>query len=302
MEWQNKNQNRTHSGFNGAENEMKWNGPFFFIQAADCQLGLIQRYIEKNPEPGWQKEIALTKTAVEKINSLQQKPRFFVICGDLCDAFPSEEPALRAEQERDLKRILSNLDPLIPLVCVCGNHDVGNQPSSADLLAYQSSFGDDYFSFWCGGVFHIVVNSQFWHDRSLVKEEAEKQDHWLEEQLNTLKNSGAKFGIIFQHIPWFLNEYDEANTADAYFSLRPEIRQKWLPKFKEAGVKVVFCGHYHRNAGGFFEELEMVTTSAIGGQLGSDKSGMRIVKVFADHVKHEYFPFTQFPENVLLNM
>jgi len=74
-----------------AEANQPWNGPYFFIQAADCQLGLIQRYLEKNQEPGWQKEIALTKLAVEKINALPEKPKFFVICGDLCDAFPSKK-------------------------------------------------------------------------------------------------------------------------------------------------------------------------------------------------------------------
>lgn len=73
-----------------AEKGKAWSGPYFFIQAADCQLGLIQRYLEKNPTPGWQKEIALTKLAVEKINRMLQKPKFFVICGDLCDAFPSK--------------------------------------------------------------------------------------------------------------------------------------------------------------------------------------------------------------------
>ncbi|XP_059485482.1 serine/threonine-protein phosphatase CPPED1-like [Neocloeon triangulifer] len=295
-EWKNHNRDRTHYGFE--EKEKKWQGPYFFIQAADCQLGLIQRYLEKNPTPGWQQEIALTKLAVEKINKMNQKPKFFVICGDLCDAFPAKEPALRAEQEKDLKDILSRLDPSVPLVCVCGNHDVGDQPTKQDLLSYQSSFGDDFYSFWCGGVFHIVVNSQFWFDSTLVQEEAEKQDQWLEEQLRILKTSEAKFGLIFQHIPWFLSDYEEEATV--YFTLRPEIRQKWLPKFREAGVKAVFCGHYHRNAGGFFEDLEMVTTTAIGAQLGSDESGMRIVKVLSDSVEHEYFPFEKFPDSVQL--
>lgn len=73
-----------------AEKGKAWSGPYFFIQAADCQLGLIQRYLEKDPTPGWQKEIALTKLAVEKINRMLEKPKFFVICGDLCDAFPSK--------------------------------------------------------------------------------------------------------------------------------------------------------------------------------------------------------------------
>jgi hypothetical protein len=69
-----------------------------------------------------------------------------------------------------------------------------------------------------------------------VEEEAANQDEWLEGQLEILKESGAKFGIIFQHIPWFLNNYDEEATT--YYTIGPEVRQKWMPKFKEAGTKI----------------------------------------------------------------
>jgi serine/threonine-protein phosphatase CPPED1 len=53
-------------------------------------LGLIDRYILKLPVPNWEKEIALTKLAIEKANAMQPKPRFFIICGDLVDAYPGE--------------------------------------------------------------------------------------------------------------------------------------------------------------------------------------------------------------------
>jgi serine/threonine-protein phosphatase CPPED1 len=65
------------------------------------------------------------------------------------------------------------------------------------------------------------------------------------------------------------------------------------------GIKAVFCGHYHRNAGGFYKDLEVVTTTAIGAQLGDvDKSGMRVVKVFSNEIQHDYYPFKDFPDNV----
>jgi len=38
-----KARNRTLPGFE-AETQSKWNSPFFFIQAADTQLGLIDNY------------------------------------------------------------------------------------------------------------------------------------------------------------------------------------------------------------------------------------------------------------------
>lgn len=73
-----------------AETESQWKGPFFFIQAADTQFGMIESYLEKKPNPQWDKEIALTEKAVEAVNRMEPKPRFFVVCGDLVDAMPGE--------------------------------------------------------------------------------------------------------------------------------------------------------------------------------------------------------------------
>ena len=59
-------------------------------------------------------------------------------------------------------KVYSRLDKSIPLVCVCGNHDVGDKPTVATVSSYRQSFGDDYFSFWIGGVHFIVLNSQYY--------------------------------------------------------------------------------------------------------------------------------------------
>lgn len=68
--------------------EKEWKGPFTFIQGADTQFGMIDSYIYKKKDPKWDKEIILTTEAIRKINCLNPKPRFFVICGDMLDAFP----------------------------------------------------------------------------------------------------------------------------------------------------------------------------------------------------------------------
>ena len=85
-----------------------------------------------------------------------------------------------------------------------------------------------------------------------------------------------------------------------------ELRTRKLEQLWAAGVSKVFCGHYHRsqystvqystlqystvqytpdccvvsrNAGGFYRDLEVVVTSALGCQLGADTHGMRVVRV-----------------------
>jgi len=101
-----------------------------------------------------------------------------------------------------------------------------------------------------------------------------------------------------------------------YFNLEIKLRRQLLSKCKAAGVKKWFCGHYHQNAGGYDDDLEVVVTSAVGPQLesvgnplglpirykgkgvGSDICGMRIVKVQDNHIDHQWFVFDNMPEKV----
>jgi hypothetical protein len=68
--------------------EKEWSGEFSFIQGADTQFGMIDSYIYKNVEPNWEREIALTTAAIQEINEMSPKPKFFVICGDMLDTMP----------------------------------------------------------------------------------------------------------------------------------------------------------------------------------------------------------------------
>ncbi|XP_015929761.2 serine/threonine-protein phosphatase CPPED1 [Parasteatoda tepidariorum] len=284
--------NKSFPGFL-KETNSEWNGPFCFIQGADTQLGMIEEYIEKRPNYGWEQEMELTRKAIVAVNNLSPKPRFFVVCGDLIHAMPGT--SLRLPQEKDFIRLFKELSPDIPLICVCGNHDVGNTPTPDSIQLYREKFGDDYFTFYCSGVMFIVINSQYFEDASLVPALAAEQESWLEAQLEEAKNGNYKHVIIFQHIPWFLENPDESKI---YFNLLPEIRQKWLPKFRDANVNAIFCGHWHGNSGGFYHNIELVVTSAIGAQLRGDKSGFRIVTLGEDSVQHKYYDLDEVPQHI----
>ena len=67
------------------------------------------------------------------------------------------------------------------------------------------------------------------------------------------------------------------------------------------GVRSIFCGHYHGNAGGFDEGMEVIVTSAIGAQLREDKSGLRIVKVLENEINHQYYELDNIPQKVNLD-
>ena len=101
--------------------------------------------------------------------------------------------------------------------------------------------------------------------------------------------------VVFQHIPWFLKEPDEDKD---YFNIEHTLRKKMLNKFHDGGVRKIFCGHYHRNAGGWFKDLEVVVTSAIGCMLGDDPHGMRIVNVNMSGITHKYHSLDDCPTKI----
>jgi len=136
------------------------------------------------------------------------------------------------------------------------------------------------------GILCLVLNSQYYEDHSHIEEEYLKQEAWLDEQLNLVKSHLCTHCIVFQHIPWFLQTPDEDKE---YFNIEKDTRFRMLDKLRSAGVRHIFCGHYHRNAGGFYGDLELVVTSAVGCQLGNDAPGMRIVRVTKDKVQHKYY-------------
>ncbi|XP_066520600.1 serine/threonine-protein phosphatase CPPED1 [Hoplias malabaricus] len=288
-----KAQRRTYKGLT-EDKEKAWKGPFYFIQAADPQLGLMKAWRVGDCNGGgdeWSEEVQLTKQAVQAINKLQPQPRFIALCGNLVHAMP--DSPFREEQEKDLKEVLRGTCPDIPLIFVSGNHDLGNTPTPDTVEQYCRCWGDDYFSFWVSGVLFLVLNSQFFFDASGCPQLEQAQEAWLEQQLQSAVKSSACHILILQHIPLYICSPHE---KDEYFNLQKTKREILIQKFSQAGVKAVFSGHYHRNAGGCHDGLEMVVTSAIGCQLGEDTHGVRVVVVTADEIIHRYHSLDQLSE------
>ncbi|TWU15640.1 Calcineurin-like phosphoesterase superfamily domain protein [Allorhodopirellula heiligendammensis] len=267
------------------ERERTWRGPYFFMQLADTQYGMF------TGNEGFEQEAALAQRTVEHINRL--RPRFVIVCGDLTNATPNH-PRYRA-QVNQFHSDFSKIAPEIPLVCVCGNHDVGNRPSSGSIASYREHFGDDYFSFWVGGTFNIVLNSSVLKDPTAAPEVLANQQEWLDQQLRTAVAAKAQHIFVFQHHPLFLEQEDE---PDQYFNIPLERRTPLLEQLKLANVRAVLAGHYHRNAYGRAGDMEMITTGPVGRPLGNDPSGFRIVIVDEMKIEHQYWPMDDVPEKV----
>ena len=136
-------------------------------------------------------------------------------------------------------------------------------------------------------------------------------DHCLQDALAT-GPVDAKHRVVFSHIPPFINALDEDN---GYFNLDKQTRSELVGTVKAAGVRKWFCGHYHRNAGGFdIDGFECIITAAVGAQLrpsgvdplglngfiegllcGPSHSGLRLVKVREACIEHRWFTMDSVP-------
>jgi len=327
-----------------------WTGEWTFALMADVQLGMLEGNYPASGE-SWEVEMQMAARCVAHVNTMQPRPKFVIICGDLVDAAPPaakstadklpdmDEDSLNRQQMRDFKKVFSQVDSDIPLVCVCGNHDVGDMPNRQTVQLWQRDFGDDYYEFWCGGCRFLVLNSQLFaaqdpnynsnnkfsglHEthKQEAEELAAEQAEWLSKQLQS--GSECTHLMAISHIPPFVLAPDE---PDGYCNYEPSVRGPLLEQLKAAGCTKWFAGHYHSNSGGWDEDLEVVVTGAAGSHIplevpreselaanpaGQDfsnvqcsemVSGMRLVRVGEKEVKHAWYTVAQLDQGQHLSM
>ena len=251
---------------------------WFFVQLSDTQFGMYTK------DADFRQETANYEFAVATLN--RWKPRFAIVCGDLVNK-PGD-----AAQIDEYLRISKKLDAGVKLYNVAGNHDVGNEPKSADLAAYRKRIGPDWYSFREASIYGIVLNSSLIHSPQNAPDEYAAQEKWVRDELVKARGSGAAHIVIFQHHPWFLKS---ATEPDEYFNIPLARRTPMLALFREFGVRYLFSGHYHRNALAKDGEMEMITTGPVGMPIGVAKSGLRPVQVTPGGLKHEYHELGNLP-------
>jgi 3',5'-cyclic AMP phosphodiesterase CpdA len=255
--------------------------PFFFIQMTDPQFGFF------SANKDFSKETVNFEKAIKEANRLH--PAFVIITGDLVN-----KPGDKA-QIAEYKRIVAQIDKSIPVYHVAGNHDVTNDPKVQDIQAFNKEFGPDYFSIKYKGMYAIVLNSLYFKSPTGVQAQADAQDKWLRDELRQAKKEAASSILIFQHHSWFLTDPLEKND---YFNIDSTKRKTYLDLFAAYGVTHIFAGHYHRNALGKSNNIEMVTTGPVGKPLGKDPSGFRIIRVDGNKVTHRYYNLDSIPDSV----
>jgi 3',5'-cyclic AMP phosphodiesterase CpdA len=252
-----------------------------FLQMSDTQFGM---YTENRD---FAQETANFEFVVANANRL--KPRFVVACGDLVNRSGD------ADQIAEFHRIAKKFATGIDLHVVAGNHDVGNTPTPESLAIYRKNFGNDYYTFSLPDFEGIVLDSSLIQHPEGAPGEAAKQEKWLEAELGKAKQSGVKWIVVFQHIPFFVTKPDE---PDDYFNIPQAVRSRYLDLLKRSDVHYVFAGHLHHNSLGDSGPLHMISTGPVGKPLETGASGFRVVQIDSTGLKHQFFDFAHLPNQL----
>lgn len=311
---------------------------FTFVVMADTQFGIL------TDDRDWDTEIEYSQRAVETINQMSPRPLFCCICGDLVNMTASiyankekpmwaqpQQPSskesynskmvwsenecieIQNRQYTDFKQVWSKLHKDIALVCVCGNHDVGNRPTPESIQFYKNHIGNDYLSFWAKKSFCIVLNSSLFNDPSCSMDEYELQLEWLQNQLQTTSKQQPDHIFVFLHHPLFIYNQDEdpkdliginstpngVTVLDGYFCLPKVYRTVLLDLFRQYNVKATFAGHFHQNMISNTDYgMEMIITGSLSMVLQSTGNaqyhtepktvGYRVVNVTSNQFQHKF--------------
>ena len=239
---------------------------------------------------------------------------------------------IQDKQNKDFQSVWSELDDSIALVCICGNHDVGNRPTPESIERFRSAFGDEYLAFWSNGCYNIILNNVIFTDPSGAIEMFYEQLDWLENRLKYANDHKADQIFVFCHHPWFLyndDEEDEDLTGmipfpsewsdepatggfpEKYFGMQRKYRDIALGLFKKYGVKASFSGHFHQNVISKSSwGMDMIITAPLSvlfessgkpKQNEENKMGVRVVNVTKDSFTHTFVPLKEERQKSLEN-
>jgi serine/threonine-protein phosphatase CPPED1 len=235
--------------------------PFYFIQMADTQLGMIAG----GDGSDFKAETIIMEKVISDINAMSPAPVFVTVCGDMTNHTG------HTAQIAEYKRLTGLLRKDIKLYNVPGNHDLA--PSIESIESYRGVFGDDRYSFRHEDWLFIVINSSIIKTPDKVADMDREQKAWLAKELESVKAEAYEGSVVFMHYPFFDNNIDE---DDGYHSITKARRREFLDMFADAGVKAVFSGHRHTTIPEHeYRGVKLVNTNAIGNSFDNNP-GLRI--------------------------
>ena len=162
------------------------------------------------------------------------------------------------------------------LVCVPGNHDVGDRVSvkpsqpvnDARLAQWRDVIGPDYWSLDLGGWRLVGLNAMLFDTGHPAEEQ---QFTWLETTIST-----SLPVAVFLHKPLFVEHREEGPRG--YWTVPPQPRRRLLSMLDQANVKLIASGHLHIHRERAFGDTTHVwgpAASFVCGESQEDLGGVR---------------------------
>lgn len=235
-------------------------------------------------------------TTLHQAYQANRQAAFFTNVGDLVDVGQDYS------QWNSWFRAGQGVVDTIPVMPVTGNHEFytaqRRQFTLPILFTSQLKLpqnGPDnlmgqVYSFDYGDVHFVMLNSQEVEQRAFVPDMLERQQVWLE---NDLQSTRKKWKIAFMHRPLYNNK---AGDGEA------NIRKAFGPIFDKYHVDVVFTGHDHAYARTYPLCGGMVTASPEQGTIyvATGRSGTKTYQNLLAKDWHEFFYDPQDEPNYLV--
>ncbi|MDR1866067.1 MAG: metallophosphoesterase family protein [Bacteroidales bacterium] len=168
------------------------------------------------------------------------KTDLVIFNGDMVDRMDGEQQFFDAFMDEAVKLFAGE----VPVFYARGNHETRGtfHPYFADY--FPSRNGQLYYSFRHGPVHFIVLDSG--EDKpdsdveyfGLARFDAyrSQQQEWLKKEIESESFRSASYRMVIVHIPPTGSDWHGA----------AEVKNKFLPLLRHAGITVMFCGHTHK--------------------------------------------------------
>ena len=245
----------------------KGNGRLRIAHMTDPQFGFGPG---KTPANKYASDLKRFERELEIVNAM--KPDLALITGDMTNRWN--------DVVKDWPRLLKKFS--VPVAVAPGNHDLGNEMTRENLDRYLSVFGYSYKAFDVKGWRIIVGNTQFWRKTEL-KDEQEKYENWLREELQKAKAYGGKVILAGHMLPFV----DKIAERDNYENYPKSGRVARLKMYLDGGVKFYLAGHTHRMIMHGYKNLTILNAETTSTNFDARPHGFRLFDV-ADEYDYSY--------------
>ncbi|DAZ95911.1 TPA: hypothetical protein N0F65_012622 [Lagenidium giganteum] len=189
--------NRMYTGFTH-ELQNHWVKDFSYLVIPGPRLGKESANRENDAKGGssWTTEAEAFAKTLATVN--EASPAFVIICGDFVNARPEE--CYHVAQMEAFQALLGRIRSDIRLVFLPGPDVFGGRaPTIPTIAAYTQRFGEDYYSFWYGGIKFIVMNSTLLLQKEPMADQCREQEAWLKKELENGKMCARGMCVLSYH-------------------------------------------------------------------------------------------------------